>query len=544
MRNLILSFWLTVPFCALAQTPSPWEIGLGAGIAGYVGETNQIRFGEPLFGIHPTFDLLARYKTNNKFAIRINLQYANISGDDANFTEPAWQKRRGFSFSAPLVELAAIGELYPFGQYKIRGHKSRKPSDTRRRILPFLAFGIGSTYSNPEVFWNDETPNEYLDPELAKLDKKNPNPLNLSIPVGLGIHFNLSKRLSLKIEALGRAPIHDYLDGISIAGDPEQNDLFWSTQAGLAYAFGKSSKPTRSPRKTKNGEEKPPAPDRDGDGIPDDRDECPDEPGLRSLFGCPDQDRDGVADKDDQCPTEVGLYALYGCPDRDGDGIADKDDSCPDIKGSPAYRGCPAIDRDQDGVADAEDLCPDMPGKLHWKGCPDSDGDGIPDNYDVCPGIAGPAHLRGCPDSDGDGVADKDDECPTIPGLIELNGCPETLPPVSGVPYKAVYFGSTLQDWHNTSVTTLEEVVLILDTDPDLFGRIEGHTDDTGRQPANDLLSEKRAKKCLDYLVSRGIDPKRLNYVGYGSQKPIVSNDSPESRQLNRRVEVYFYRKM
>jgi hypothetical protein len=113
-------------------------------------------------------------------------------------------------------------------------------------------------------------------------------------------------------------------------------------------------------------------------------------------------------------------------------------------------------------VADAEDLCPDMSGKLQWKGCPDSDGDGIPDNTDYCPGIAGPELLRGCPDTDGDGIADKADACPTLPGTSELKGCPEAMPAAVGVPYKAVYFGSTLQDWHRTSVTTLNEVLVIL----------------------------------------------------------------------------------
>lgn len=77
-----------------------------------------------------------------------------------------------------------------------------------------------------------------------------------------------------------------------------------------------------------------------------------------------------------------------------------------------------------------------------------------------------------------------------------------------------------------------------------MFARIEGHTDNTGKEPANDLLAEKRAKKCLDYLVSKGIDTKRLNFVGYGSQKPMVPNDTRENRQLNRRVEIYFYKKL
>ncbi len=87
-----------------------------------------------------------------------------------------------------------------------------------------------------------------------------------------------------------------------------------------------------------------------------------------------------------------------GCPvrDRDGDGIADKDDKCPDAKGPAATGGCP--DRDGDGVADKDDACPDKKGDSAHKGCPDTDGDGIYDNEDRCPEKAGVAALKGCPE--------------------------------------------------------------------------------------------------------------------------------------------------
>ncbi|TJY32182.1 OmpA family protein [Pontimicrobium aquaticum] len=79
--------------------------------------------------------------------------------------------------------------------------------------------------------------------------------------------------------------------------------------------------------------------DRDGDGVPDKTDDCPDVPGLVSLKGCPDSDGDGVADKDDDCPTVFGLKQFKGCKDSDGDGYADNIDECPDVKGT--NKGCP-----------------------------------------------------------------------------------------------------------------------------------------------------------------------------------------------------------
>jgi OOP family OmpA-OmpF porin len=544
MRNMILGLWLTMPFGLFAQASTSWEMGAGMGIAAYNGETNKVQLKAPVFGINPAFSVIFRKNMRKPFAARINLLYSRLSGNDDHFNEPAWHKTRGISFSSPLLELSGMAEFYPRRSGKNYRQNSGGQLDSKPRIDPFLAFGLGATFTNPSVFWNDANANEYLDPVLAKFDKDHTQRIDFSIPLGFGIRFNLNKQLGLLIEACARPAVGDYLDGISVSGNPNQNDWFVSTQVCASYTLGKGRIKPQRKHQGNQKDEKPIAPDQDEDGIPDERDECPDKPGVRSLFGCPDQDHDGVADKDDLCPEAPGLYALNGCPDLDADGIADKDDNCPEVKGVAAYRGCPAIDRDKDGVADAEDLCPDMSGKLQWKGCPDSDGDGIPDNRDYCPGIAGPERLRGCPDTDGDGISDKEDACPTLPGTSELKGCPEAMPAAVGVPYKAVYFGSTLQDWYNTSVTTLNEVIVILNSDPALFARIEGHTDNTGKEPANDLLAEKRAKKCLDYLVSKGIDTKRLNFVGYGSQKPIVPNDTRENRQLNRRVEIYFYKKL
>jgi len=66
---------------------------------------------------------------------------------------------------------------------------------------------------------------------------------------------------------------------------------------------------------------------------------------------------------------------------------------------------------------------------------------------------------------------------------------------------------------------------------------IGGHTDNVGDDAANQILSEKRAKTVYDYLITLGINNNQLSYKGYGETSPKASNDTPEGRQQNRRVE-------
>jgi outer membrane protein OmpA-like peptidoglycan-associated protein len=66
---------------------------------------------------------------------------------------------------------------------------------------------------------------------------------------------------------------------------------------------------------------------------------------------------------------------------------------------------------------------------------------------------------------------------------------------------------------------------------------ISGHTDNTGNEEQNRTLSEARAKAVTDYLILKGIDSSRINFLGQGSSKPIAPNNTEEGKRKNRRVE-------
>jgi outer membrane protein OmpA-like peptidoglycan-associated protein len=85
----------------------------------------------------------------------------------------------------------------------------------------------------------------------------------------------------------------------------------------------------------------------------------------------------------------------------------------------------------------------------------------------------------------------------------------------------------------------VEKIVDLLKGNTHLKVQINGHTDNTGNATSNKALSLKRASAVVDYLVSKGIESSRVTAKGYGSERPIVSNDDEMGgREINRRTEI------
>ena len=263
--------------------------------------------------------------------------------------------------------------------------------------------------------------------------------------------------------------------------------------------------------------------------------------GLTFKFGGSDKDGDGIYDKDDACPEEAGLKQFNGCPDTDGDGIENGKDSCPEIAGPVEFNGCP--DTDGDGIADNVDACPEVAGLKAFGGCPDTDGDGVQDKEDKCKDVKGPKENGGCPwpDRDGDKVLDKDDRCPDVAGTVANNGCPEvTEEAIKKLNdyAKTILFDSGKASFQQQTFPVLQAIVAILIEYPNANFSIEGHTDSDGKDAANQTLSENRAAAVKNYLVENGIAASRLSSAGFGESKPIDTNKTKAGKANNRRVEV------
>jgi outer membrane protein OmpA-like peptidoglycan-associated protein len=258
--------------------------------------------------------------------------------------------------------------------------------------------------------------------------------------------------------------------------------------------------------------------DRDGDGIPDAIDACPDDP----------EDRDGFQDADG-CPD----------PDNDKDGIPDKDDKCPNDP------------EDKDGFQDA-DGCPD----------PDNDNDGIPDTLDKCPNdpedFDGFEDADGCPDPDNDkdGIPDKVDKCPNDPetfnGYQDADGCPDVRPSSGGIEERADRIdlhGAQIAFGKDGKLTAeakqlLDQVAAIVKTKK-LTIRVEVHVPlGTKSTNAGQVAAQKkkdkqtaqtRAKTIQDYLVLKGVAAQQLQAVAIGSDRPLGSAGPGDA--INERVD-------
>jgi OmpA-OmpF porin, OOP family len=88
------------------------------------------------------------------------------------------------------------------------------------------------------------------------------------------------------------------------------------------------------------------------------------------------------------------------------------------------------------------------------------------------------------------------------------------------------------------SESVLGEVVKLLEQNPDLKLRIEGHTDNQGAAAANQALSERRAQAVVAWLVMHGVTASRLTAKGLGQTTPVADNSTPDGRAKNRRVEL------
>lgn len=155
-----------------------------------------------------------------------------------------------------------------------------------------------------------------------------------------------------------------------------------------------------------------------------------------------------------------------------------------------------------------------------------------------CPGTPDnvPVDQDGCPlDSDNDGIPDFLDQCPhTPPGLeVDSIGCA-----IHNLILRDVNFKFDSAELTDQAKAALDRMSIDLLEQPSSKLLLEGHTDAIGTEEYNLRLSQRRIDSVKAYLVVKGYPSQNIQAIGYGESQPIATNESPEGRALNRRVEL------
>ena len=297
----------------------------------------------------------------------------------------------------------------------------------------------------------------------------------LFIDAGVGARLPLTKRLSLKAEALYMCDYNDERYDSNIAFLFGLNIGF----GGVTYTGDPSGEPVDG--------------DEDGDGVLDSKDICPN--------------------------SEIGIEVdESGCKidgDDDSDGILNSVDECPDTEANLDVneQGCFVDgDEDNDGVLDSKDICANTP--------PESivDADGCT--------------VDG--DDDNDGILNSIDECPNTSdqvNSIDEVGCVKEFN--MQINFKRKSFD--VDEQSNENIKTFADY---LNSNMIFTTKIVGYTDSMGLKADNQLLSENRAQTVKDALVENGVSTDRITVEGRGEANPIADNQTDEGRAQNRRIEA------
>lgn len=236
-----------------------WDIGVaiyGANYQGDLVKPSFFRLSET--NIFP--GVLVRRYLGSRYALRGNIMAGKLSGNDKNYVEDEWRPQRGFSFRTTVVEFSLQGEINLLTQNNALGE--------RRKLVPYVCGGVAFVGSDPKVDFNEPNP---IVPVLdIWRDQRDAHKTNIALPFGLGVKWATGPQSSLGVELGARPILGDYLDGVSLAGNPNKND--WYLTAGLQFLYHLSDRK-----------------DSDHDGVPDKKDKCPFISGNKMNKGCPNK---------------------------------------------------------------------------------------------------------------------------------------------------------------------------------------------------------------------------------------------------------------
>ena len=335
---------------------------------------------------------------------------------------------------------------------------------------------------------------------------------------GLGLQTLLKPGTNLEVTLGYNLSNTDKLDGRIRTDDTntftgKKQDGFYALTVGLSFfnpgpqAARPAPAPAPAPPLTLRPTPPPPAP-----APVIERERPPVD--LRAI----DSDGDGLSDYD-----EINVYKTDpNKADTDGDGLSDYAEVM-------QYKTDPLkVDTDGDGLSDYAEV-------MQYKTDPlkvDTDGDGLSDYAEVMQYKTNPLVK----DTDGGSVNDGEE---VAAGTNPLDPRDDVLDLHEGASFslEGILFETGSANIKAESIPILEQAYAALAANRDVKVLITGHTDNVGSAQSNMTLSQNRANSVRTWLVNRGIAADRLRAEGRGLTQPRATNNTPEGRALNRRIE-------
>jgi opacity protein-like surface antigen len=211
-----------------------FQLGAGIGTFVYMGDLTPTASGS-YKTLKPALYLFASRLFSPSFALRANLAFGKLKGDDAKYDHPEYRQQRNFAFTSPVTELSGLAEWNVLGRNYIR-----------RGFSPYLFGGIAYSFLKIRRDWSRLNTDYFgAESELVTnlaIDAQQSLPKGLLVfPVGAGARYYLSDKIGINAEASYRIMSTDYLDGFSRAANPTKGDHYGIYSAGLVYRIGKKN---------------------------------------------------------------------------------------------------------------------------------------------------------------------------------------------------------------------------------------------------------------------------------------------------------------
>lgn len=222
MKRIAILFALLLPFFTQAQQIV--ETGFFLGFANYQGDLsdNPIVFKET----KKSFGGFIRLHYEDKFKVRGNVYYGFIGGDDSNANSN--KKNRGWKFDGTVLETAITGEYHPLGR-----NRAGSTGIFRHQISPYIATGLGYTITDIKLSVPSGDSGNF--PEEDNVDSF------FSVPFIVGVRIDLQEHVSLSGEWGWLTVFSDYLDDVSVNGNPNRKDWYLFVGGSISYFFGSFS---------------------------------------------------------------------------------------------------------------------------------------------------------------------------------------------------------------------------------------------------------------------------------------------------------------